>query len=71
MVTITTTTPPTAPLHRHDAGAPATPFGVRPAYRYVGDGRFLPANEAAHEECRRWNAWADDVNARASRSARQ
>lgn len=35
-----------------------------PQYHHVGDGTFLPANEAAHEECRRWNAWAAQVNAR-------
>ena len=45
----------------------------QPAYHYAGDGRFLPANAAAHEECRRFNAWADTVNARtaATRSAVQ
>ncbi len=49
------------------AGRPAmsTRDGL-PAYRYVGEGRFLPANAAAHEECRRFNAWVDDVNARAA-----
>jgi len=36
-----------------------------PQYSYVGEGRFLPANDAAREECRRFNAWADDINARA------
>jgi len=39
-----------------------------PAYRYAGDGRFLPANATAQEECRRFNAWVDQVNARSSRS---
>jgi len=56
------------------AGAmPAAPLADEsPAYRYAGNGTFLPANAAAHEECRRFNAWVDDVNARtASRSAVQ
>jgi len=54
-----------------DAG-PAATFAVaeRPEYRYVGGGRFLPDNQAAIEECRRFNAWADAWNARtATRSA--
>jgi len=34
----------------------------QPAYRMAADGRFLPANAAAHEECRRWNAYADAWN---------
>lgn len=33
----------------------------RPAYRYAGDGHWLPANAAAHEECRRWNEYAERV----------
>jgi len=37
----------------------------QPAYRMAADGRFLPANAAAIEECRRFNAWVDEVNARA------
>jgi len=56
-----------------DAG-PAATFAVaeRPEYRYIDGGRFEPANAAAHEECRRWNAYADAWNARtASRSLRQ
>ncbi len=44
-----------------DAGAP---LDERPQYRYAGDGRFLPANEAAREECRRWNHYAASWNAR-------
>lgn len=54
----------------HDAGAAATLFSERPAYRYAGDGRFLPANAAAVEECHRFNAWVDEVNARAGGSLR-
>jgi len=43
-----------------------------PAYRYAGEGRFLPANDAAHEECARWNDFADRWNARtAARSLRR
>jgi len=36
----------------------------QPRYQHVGEGRFLPANAAAHEECRLWNAYADTINAR-------
>ncbi len=36
-----------------------------PQYSYAGEGRFLPANAAAIEECRRFNAWVEEVNARA------
>jgi len=54
-----------------DAGAGATLFSERPQYTYAGDGRWLPANQAAHDECRRWNAYADRWNARATRSAVQ
>ncbi len=43
----------------------------QPAYRYAGHGRFLPANDAAYEECRRFNAWVDEVNARASKGLPQ
>ncbi len=44
----------------------------QPAYRYAGDGRFLPANQSAIDECAAWNRWADTINARtaATRSAR-
>jgi len=53
-----------------DAGAGAPLAKERSTYRYVGDGRFLPANQAALDECERFNAWADEVNARASGSRR-
>jgi hypothetical protein len=33
----------------------------QPAYRYGGDGRFHPANHAAHEEVRQWNEYAERV----------
>ncbi len=36
----------------------------QPRYQHVGDGRWLPANQAAREECAAWNRWADTVNAR-------
>jgi len=67
MNTSTATTSPAASI------VPAAPLAKdRPAYRYEGDGRWLPANEAAHEECRLWNAYADTMNARtAARSLRQ
>ncbi len=46
------------------------PVAERAAYVYVGNGKFEPANDAAREECRRWNAYADIWNARtANRSA--
>jgi hypothetical protein len=51
-----------------DAGAAAEIAAERPTYRYAGDGRFLPDNQAAIEECRRFNVWADQVNSRTSRS---
>jgi len=35
-----------------------------PQYRPAGDGRFLPANRAAREECRRWNEYAEAWTAR-------
>jgi len=40
------------------------PVAERTAYVYVGNGKFEPANAAAHEECRRWNTYADAWNAR-------
>jgi len=42
-----------------------------PAYRYAGEGRFVPANHAARLECARFNAWVDEVNARASKGLPQ
>ncbi len=62
--TATTTVPASS-----DAGTAAEIAAERPTYRYAGEGRFLPANEQAREECRRFNAWVEEVNARASRSA--
>ncbi len=48
------------------------PAAERAAYVYVGAGKFEPANDAAHEECRLWNDYADAINARtARRSLRQ
>jgi len=35
-----------------------------PAYRPTGDGRWLPANRAAREECAAWNAFAAVWNER-------
>ncbi len=59
---IATTT--TKALHV-DAGPAAPLADDQPCYTYAGHGTFLPANAAAHEECRRWNAWVEEVNARA------
>jgi len=64
-----TATTTTKVLHV-DAG-PAVPVADdQPTYRYAGDGRFLPDNQAAIEECRRFNAWVDEVNVRSSGSRR-
>ncbi len=63
-----TATTTTKALHRHDAGPPAALADDQPRYAYAGNGTFLPANDAAIEECRRFNAWVEEVNARASRS---
>ncbi len=35
-----------------------------PQYRPTGDGRWLPANRAAREECAAWNEYASRINAR-------
>jgi len=68
---ILTTTTTTTALQRV-AGPDASPADDQPCYAYAGNGTFLPANAAAHEECRRWNDYADVWNARvARRSARQ
>ncbi len=52
----------------YDESIPRSQRGQRapqePQYRPAGDGRWLPANRAAREECAAWNAWADRVNAR-------
>ncbi len=58
-----TATTTTKALHI-DAG-PAVPVADdQPTYRYAGDGRFLPDNQAAIEECVAWNTFADRWNAR-------
>ncbi len=61
MIHIATTT---KALHV-DAGLPASLADDQPRYAYVGEGRFLPDNQAAIEECRCFNAWVEEVNARA------
>ena len=43
----------------------------QPAYRYAGDGKFEPANAAAHEEVRCWNDFADLWNARTAAEIRR
>jgi len=41
-----------------------------PQYTPVGDGRFVPANQAALDECAAWNNFADRWNTyTATRSA--
>ncbi len=68
-ITATTTA---AALPHVDAG-PAAQLAAtdQPQYRPIGGGKFAPANQAAIEEFRRFNAWADEVNARTSRGLRQ
>lgn len=60
---VTTSVPPTCVALWVDGPG----SGDRPHYRHVGGGRFLPANAAAWAEVERWNAWADEVNARTAR----
>lgn len=59
-----TATTTTKALHV-DAGPPASLADDQPRYAYAGEGRFLPDNQAAIEECRCFNAWVEEVNARA------
>ncbi len=59
----TSTAATTRPLDQIWSSGTA-PVAERAAYVYVGNGMFRPANDAAHEECRRWNAYADAWNAR-------
>jgi len=49
----------------------ATLTDDRPAYRYAGEGRFLPANQSARDECAAWNRYADTINARTARRSAQ
>jgi len=66
-----TTATTTRPLGQILPSGPA-PTIDHPCYAYAGDGRWLPANQAAREECVAWNAYADAWNARtAARSLRQ
>jgi len=62
----------TAPVSQ-DAGAAATLFSDRPQYAYAGEGRWLPANDAARLECAAWNEYATMMTDRsaAARSAVQ
>ncbi len=66
----TTIVPPTRALLRVAPLAVSTDTD-RPAYRYAGEGRFLPHNQAALDECAAWNTFADRWNARTTRSAVQ
>jgi len=70
MTSLTATTTTTPAPASCDAGVNLV--DERPVYRYAGEGRFLPANDAAREECRRWNDYASIWNERtARRSLRQ
>ncbi len=59
------TAPTTTKALHVDAGPVAPLADDQPRYAYAGDGRFLPDNQAAIEECRCFNAWVEEVNARA------
>ncbi len=61
------TAAPSASVVMQGEGTAAMLIADEPAYRYAGDGRFLPANAAAHAECAAWNRWATEVNGRAAR----
>ncbi len=67
--TATAITAPPRARPMQGEGATAALIADQPQYRYAGDGRFLPANEAARQECAAWNAWAAQVNARTARGA--
>lgn len=67
----TVTASPIPVSHHHDAGPGTALASDQPQYRPVGGGKFEPANAAAREECARWNAWADHVNARTARRSTQ
>jgi len=62
------TAPPLAPVVQGE-GATTMLIADQPAYRYAGDGRFPPTNQAARQECAAWNAWAAQVNARTARGS--
>jgi len=66
----TTIVPPIRALLRV---APLAEAEERPAYRYSGEGRFLPANAAAWREVDAWNAYATMMTDRsaAARSRHQ
>jgi len=67
-----TTATTTRPLEKYFSSG-QLPAAERAAYAYVGDGKFEPANAAAHDECARWNEYATMMTARsaAARSLRQ
>jgi len=69
MQTLSTAT--TTALASQDAGAAATLFSGQPEYRYAGEGRWLPANQEARDECARWNAYADMMTARSAKRSAQ
>ncbi len=60
----------TTPRSRRVVQLAATVRPDRPEYRYVGGGRFLPANSAARAECAAFNRWVDEVNARTAKGDR-
>jgi len=68
------TRPPTIRIISTAIGAPSDSAPLAdeaPQYIPVGNGRFVPANDAAYREVECWNAYADAWNARtAARSLR-
>jgi len=70
MNTLTAATTATT-LHHVDAGLATAPLVEQAECKYAGNGHFLPANQAAHDECRRWNDYAERWNQRTARSLRQ
>jgi len=60
-----TTATTTRPLETIVSSGTA-PVAERAAYIYVGNGKFLPANAAAHEECDDWNRYAAMITSRSA-----
>ncbi len=61
MINLTATT--TRPLDAI-ASSGTVPTTDQPSYAYAGDGRWLPSNQSAIDECAAWNTFADRWNAR-------
>ncbi len=64
----TTATTTATALSHVEAGPAVLLVEEQPAYRYMGDGRFEPANAAAHAECAAWNTYAAMITARSAAS---